>query len=288
MSESPAAFLHVEEHSGYVDSGGGSVYCTTFLPRETDGRTATLALFVGAFAEERKASVRPIVEMARSLAHGGMPCARIDFRGTGDSSGESTSISLESMVADVVSSAEALAPELRCSGVALVGLRLGAAIAHLAAARLKPLLRAAVLMEPVISGETYARELMRKQAIRKMLTKGSAAGEGEGASNDGPFDLDGLGLDRTFLDELSTIDLNGSVAACRTLLVQIGARRTLRPAMAKLAAALGAEARAEVLVAEPFWLQTEYVDPAPAIEVVRGFVRDACNATPPTEGGADQ
>jgi pimeloyl-ACP methyl ester carboxylesterase len=266
---------HPNETSGYLGVGKGAVYCTMFRPGTGVATRPVAALLLGAFAEERKSSVRSLVEMARALAAAGVACARIDFRGTGDSSARSEELSFGSMVVDTHAALESLATEFACPAVCLVGLRLGATVA-LAAALERPSAPAGlVLMEPVTNGERYVGELRRAQAIRTMLTSGSAAAGAE-AEDAAILDLDGLAVARSFLDELAGIDL---VARAResglgvpALVMQIGPRAKPGRDVEALAAALGPRSRLEVVVAEPFWLQTDHVSPGSCVERLAAFV----------------
>jgi len=267
----------VAEESGYLASGGGSIYCTLFRrSRDVAGAPGLCAVLLGAFAEERKSSTRPLVEIARALASGGVPCARVDFRGCGDASGRSVEISLPGMIEDAVAAASGVAAELSCARVALCGLRLGGSVALLASPALKGTLGACVMIEPVVKGESYVRELTRKQAIRKMMTKGSAKGDEEGAGD--VFDLDGIELARSFVDEMGGIDLVESARGPArgvpvAAIVQVGARTSPTRDNAALAGALGA--RLEVVRIEPFWLQTERVDVGPVASVVGDVLAEA-------------
>jgi len=279
MPGSPASPAKLTEESGYLPSPAGPIYCTTYRPDGGRAKPDAAVLLLGAFAEERKSSTTAMVVMARAFAREGIASARIDFRGTGDSGGSSRNLSFASMVDDTAAACGALPGELGCGKIILAGVRLGASVAVLSAHRLKSRLRALVLMEPVVSGDVYARELSRKQAIRRMLTKD--AGDAAVCEQDGVYDLDGIALDGCFMDSLSKVDLaahvndEGGEPGLPVHVLQIGARKKLRKDVAALRDALGQTAQAAVLVAEPFWLQTDYVDPQPAVDAVVPFLKGA-------------
>jgi pimeloyl-ACP methyl ester carboxylesterase len=276
------------EESGYVPSGDGHLYGLLLqteaavdaegqAPRRVrpalTGVEGNAVVLLSPFAEERKSSLRALVEIARDLAPASI-VLRIDFRGTGDSSGRSEEMTLDSMVADAVAAAEWLRESFGCRTVCLCGLRLGGAVALLAADRSRA--EALVLVEPVVSGARYVRELERQQRIRSMLTKGSS--DQSTRDEGGPTDMDGLALDRSFLTGVGEIDLIKSareLAAKGTpwsLVLQVGARKAARKELAEVVAELGEGASLEVVVAEPFWLQTGYVDPAPAVGRIAAFL----------------
>jgi len=276
--ESPAGTGGPEdltEESGYVPSGDGRLY-GLLLQTEAAVDEGNGVVLLSPLAEERKSSLRALVEIARDLAPG-LVVLRIDFRGTGDSSGCSEEMTLDSMVEDAVAAAEWLRESYGCRTVCLCGLRLGASVALLAADRARA--EALVLVEPVVSGARYARDIERRQSIRRMLTKGSS--DISTRDDGGPADLDGLALDRSFLARVGEIDLVRSakkLAAKGTpwsLVLQVGARKAARKELADLAAELGEGASLDVVVAEPFWLQTDYVDPAPAAGKIAAFLAPA-------------
>ncbi|MHC5056630.1 MAG: serine aminopeptidase domain-containing protein [Planctomycetota bacterium] len=263
------------ERTGWIPSGGGGVYAFLSKPAEPRGAGCVL---LAPLADERKSSLRSMVDVARGLAARGIAALRIDYRGTGDSSGTSVETTLASMTEDAAAGADYMRDECGCGKVALAGLRLGGAAALLAAERARA--DAIVMMEPVVDGASYVRELRRRQSIRRMLTKGKGAAEDEGDA-DRPFDLDGTALDPAFVAEMGELDLVEAARrfsagkAARSFVLQVGPRRAASRGNASLAEALGEGARLSVLRAEPFWLQTDYVDPAPAEEEVARFLGDA-------------
>jgi pimeloyl-ACP methyl ester carboxylesterase len=265
------------ERSGYVPSGDGSLYCTVFRPASGDTPGAGVIL-LSAFAGERKSTVKPLVDLARALAAEGIAAMRVDFRGTGDSSGTSDRITLASMLEDVDAAAAALRSEAGCTEVAFAGLRLGASVALAAGVRVKPSPAALVIAEPVVAGASYIRELGRRQAIRRMLTDGG----GTSAGDDGAaaLDFDGFALDHGFVAELSRFDLlaaapqwaRGPGARSPSLVLQIGAKRSPRKDLARLSEACGERAALQVVVTEPFWLPVDHVDPTSATAPMKSFL----------------
>ena len=268
------------EKAGYCPSGDGSIYCFVSMPAGSDSHVAVVLL--GPFAEEKKSSLRPLVEMAREMAAAGLTAVRVDFRGTGDASGLSEELSVESMVEDALSAVGFARSECGAERVALVGLRLGGAVAVLAASRARA--NALVLVEPVVSGAAYVRSLSRQQAIRRMLTSGSGKRSQAEDEEEGPLDLDGLAVGRGFLAGLEKVDVTRAAVELRSgpstaaLVLQVGPRARPSRKLAVLAEALGESARHEAVVARPFWLQTDYVDPAPVTARVLEFMGSAFGA----------
>ncbi len=278
MSPGPAATSAPREETGWLPVGGGGAYALLSRPAEPRGAGCVL---LAPLADERKSSLRAIVEIARSLAAHGITALRLDYRGAGDSSGTSLGMTLASMTEDAAAAAGHLRDECGCGKVALAGVRLGGAVAVLAAESARA--DALVLVEPVVEGGSYVRELARRQAVRRMLTKGGGEAEGGGAGEAErvPFDLDGTALEREFVADLGRVDLARTARRIsagkgpRSLVLQVGPRRAASGGNASLAKALGPGARLAVVRAEPFWLQTDYVDPAPAVEEVVRFLGEA-------------
>lgn len=88
------------------------------------------------------------------LARAGFHVLRFDYLGTGDSSGDIDDASVSQWIADVVAAVHELRSSHELREVSLVGLRLGATLAALAAAECQGVNRV-VLWEPVIDGREY-------------------------------------------------------------------------------------------------------------------------------------
>ena len=288
MTRAPTATPGAREETGWVPSGGGNAYGFLARPDEPTGAGCVL---LAPLADERKSSLRSMVEVARTLAASGIAALRVDYRGSGDSSGASNEMTLASMAEDAAAGAEYLRADCGCDKVALAGLRLGGAVALLAAERARA--DAVVMIEPVADGAAYVRELRRRMSIRRMLTKGQEAA-GDAEDSGAPFDLDGTALDRTFLAEIEALDLAGAARAFSgpegpaAFVLQVGPWRAATAGNASLAEAFGERVRLSVLRAEPFWLQTDYVDPAPAAEEVVRFLWEALLGREPAKETVDE
>lgn len=107
---------------------------------------------------EEECTHRSLLHLADGLAGQGMLALRFDYPGTGDSEGENPeSVRLNDWIDSVERAASFLRSEAGCMHIALIGLRLGAAVAGTAAARTGA--EWMVLWAPVSHGRTYAREL---------------------------------------------------------------------------------------------------------------------------------
>jgi pimeloyl-ACP methyl ester carboxylesterase len=90
-------------------------------------------------------------------ARAGFHVLRFDYLGTGDSSGDAGDASIPQWTADIGAAIQELRDTRRLRSVSLIGLRLGAALAALAAAESQSIDRL-VLWEPVIDGRQYLTE----------------------------------------------------------------------------------------------------------------------------------
>jgi pimeloyl-ACP methyl ester carboxylesterase len=214
------------------------------------------------FAEEKKAAARALVEAARGLAACGWLAVTFDLRGTGDSDLEHGAVSLETWLADLqaVLAAHAVAGR----PTALIGLRLGAALAWLAAGAAE--VDQLVLWEPITSGSAYMRQNRQRSAIRRELTAGSgpAASGPEGLA---AFDFDGFEIGAALHAGLAGIDLKTvpPPRARRVQILQVSGSARLKAPLVELqeqAAAAGLEASLDNVAVEAFWSAIGLVDTA--------------------------
>ncbi len=101
---------------------------------------------------------RALRQLAVRFSRSGFHVLRFDFRGCGDSAGDAVAVDLESWKRDVGAAIEELRDRSGVSRVAIVGLRLGATVALLAAGKRRDV-AALALWEPVLSGTDYVIEL---------------------------------------------------------------------------------------------------------------------------------
>lgn len=92
------------------------------------------------------------------LSRAGFPTLRFDYYGTGDSAGESEDGTLEHWTRDIETAAREVLDLSGAREVSLVGMRLGASLAARAVAG-GLAVRDLVLLDPVVSGKKYLREL---------------------------------------------------------------------------------------------------------------------------------
>ncbi len=101
-------------------------------------------------------------QIAIKLAINGFHVFRFDYLGTGDSSGDMELVRLNHWLEDISIASDQLKQRSKLSRMSLIGLRLGATLAIMAAKDMAGV-DALVLWEPVLNGSTFLRELADEQ-----------------------------------------------------------------------------------------------------------------------------
>ena len=143
--------------------GGSSRPLFGVLHDARGGRARPGAVLCPPFGQEALRAHRSLRELAARLAGAGFPTLRFDYSGSGDSAGEPVDARLEVWVEDAVSAIEEVRESSGEAGVVLAGLRLGAAVAALAAQRSGGA-SALVLWEPVVDGAAHLAGLRAAHA----------------------------------------------------------------------------------------------------------------------------
>lgn len=104
--------------------------------------------------------------LAAQISRTGLPTLRFDYSGTGDSAGQLGDARLEHWVDEIGRATDVLRARTGVERVSLVGVRLGAALALLAAAE-RDDVESLALWDPVVWGRTYLRQQERDH--RRML-----------------------------------------------------------------------------------------------------------------------
>jgi pimeloyl-ACP methyl ester carboxylesterase len=281
MSETPGFFPARDGaplYGVYHAPAGGDL----IAPDRVPGRPVPVLIAPG-LLEERKSAYAVLARLAGALAAAGHPVLRFDFRGSGESGGDPAARRWAHLSEDLAAAREALLRLSRRPSVALVGLRLGAALVLREAAALAP--SAVVALAPILKGSTEVRLWRVRSKMRAELT-GSPVPGNSGTdktsclSPDFPgaaLDLDGFTVAPEFLDDVARLDLTAPSAPlpAPALIVQVSHRETPAPEHERLVAALGPKARLACLRLEPFWDRVDEVDAGPLHATVREFLRTA-------------
>jgi hypothetical protein len=118
--------------------------------------------------------------LARSLAAAGDPCLRIrpDLHPVSGATGD---IDLDAQAETVEGAVELVRRETGAESVGVIGALFGATVAALVADRLP--LEQLVVIEPVVRGRSYIREIVRRDAVAELM---DAVGAGAHETSDGP------------------------------------------------------------------------------------------------------
>jgi pimeloyl-ACP methyl ester carboxylesterase len=116
-------------------------------------------LLCNPLGEEAVRAHRSYRVLATQLAQLGYDVLRFDYGNTGDSMGESEGASVDGWLTDIERASAQLRSATNGRPLVVVGLRFGATLAALAAARRNLKLRHLALWDPVIDGTAYLRAL---------------------------------------------------------------------------------------------------------------------------------
>jgi exosortase A-associated hydrolase 2 len=226
-------------------------------------------VFCHPFGEEKLWAHRVYVSFARQLAAAGHPVLRFDLMGNGDSEGSFSDSSLATAVSDVRAAVDEVRRRSGASTVNLLGLRLGATIAGLAAEEI-PGIDRLVLWSPIVDGGRYMQELLRINLTTQMAVYKEIRQDREAlvaAMQQGTtVNVDGYELAWPFYSEVSAVKLAATRKrhAGPVLITQID-RQPGRPApeLQQLAATY-AQATVTFAQEEPFWKEIlRFYDQAP-------------------------
>ncbi|MGQ0721253.1 MAG: serine aminopeptidase domain-containing protein [Candidatus Eiseniibacteriota bacterium] len=187
------------------------LYTRVYLPAaETRSTGVVIAPPVG---HERLRCYRELVGLGRGLAEAGYPAIHLDYRGEGESSGDFADSDLGSRVADVGAAARELRGRARLEELVLVGVRLGALVALLAARSLA--VTRVVLCEPVCDPRSHATDLLRANIILQRQYRGGIADTSPALrtalASGRTISVYGFHLGRKLLGELETLDTTAVV-----------------------------------------------------------------------------
>lgn len=183
---------------------------------------------------------RAMRQLANMLAKAGHHALRFDYRGIGDSAGDSADMRFTDWVTDVVDAVEELKDMAGVKSTAIVGLRAGAAIAASAVANGVRGADWLICWDPVVRGQTYLDEL---------LTMADAPWESGDVVGAG-----GLALSRAMRADLAALDSSALVLGGNTTALVIGSdEQPQYHALAAAWAASGTKSRASIVPCAGNW-----------------------------------
>ena len=147
---------------------------------------------------------RSLRQLATMLSAAGCNVLRFDYFGTGDSSGDMAQADLRGWVSDIGSAIEEVRDMTGATRVGLVGLRLGAALASMAAAGQPRGIDSLVLWDPVVCGRDYLRELLGSEI---WSPRGMVKPPERPAVSGGGHEIHGFPMTTAMATEVASIEL---------------------------------------------------------------------------------
>lgn len=191
-------------------------------------------VFCHPFGEEKLWAHRVFVAFARELTRRGHAVLRFDYRGNGDSEGEFSDTTLETNLDDIAAAVAFLKARRKVESVGLMGLRLGATQAALAADG-RDDVSSLILWSPVTDGGRYMQELLRINLATQMATHGAITADREALVEQmrtgQTVNVDGYEVTLPFFEQVSSVNLATSPRsfAGPCVLVQIERSRASAP-----------------------------------------------------------
>lgn len=199
----------------YFGSSERSLFGVYHPPKAKQARKSGVVLCYP-YGQEYMRAHRAFRQLALLLQKAGFHVMRFDYSGTGDSSGEGDSGSIQQWAADIGTAIDELKETAQVERVSLVGLRLGATLAAMAAAG-RTDVEAVALWDPIVSGESYLAE-MRTSRV------GAHAGTDRSSSDDpnATFGVMGFPITpplRAELERLRLTDIGAPAGSKRAVVV---------------------------------------------------------------------
>lgn len=232
----------------YFGRSPKSLFGVYHPPKAAQARTAGVVLCYP-FGQEYMRAHRAFRQMALLLTKAGFHVLRFDYYGTGDSSGEAGDVSLTQWVEDAGAAADELKETAEVQRVAFVGLRLGAAVAALAASK-RDDVDQVVLWDPAVRGADYLAEILEERTD-------SVGNSRSSRTDDGTVGVMGFPVTERLRADLEQLDLAAvAVPTGSGRLVIASHERPEYEGLGRLKQA-GAKSRYEVVPSDGSWNEVD-------------------------------
>lgn len=186
----------------YFSIPEGDVFAVYHEPRVARERQCAVLLCYP-LGHEYLNSHRAYRQIAMLLSEAGFPVLRFDYLGCGDSGGFSEQAGVDVWLRNVSQAVTELKAKSGASSLCFVGLRFGATLALLAAAKAGPV-ESLVLWDPIVKGNGYLHELESFHKRVLDMTESFSRGAIRPPAYDG---LSLFGFGAQLRHELGTVDL---------------------------------------------------------------------------------
>src|SRR5450432_3849239 len=190
----------------YFNSGENRLF--GWLHRSLNDLKADLGVVIcKPFGYEAICAHRGMRAFAEAIAAAGMPTLRFDYLGTGDSAEiEPDADQVQLWTQDVLAAARELRARTGVQHVCLLGFRLGALLATLAASESNSI-RALIGISPIMTGRRYLRELRTLRLAASMGLDQSEQADNQDATAGG-MEVSGFAFSAATLASLAKVDLS--------------------------------------------------------------------------------
>ncbi|MFH0908794.1 MAG: alpha/beta fold hydrolase [bacterium] len=173
--------------------GGEQIVGMLHVPAKRKGKCPAVVCFHGLTGSKTE-SHRLFVKAARMLAETGMVCLRIDFRGSGDSEGDFSQMTIGREIEDAREALKFLRarPEVDTKRIGILGMSMGGMVSAYVLGSDKQI-RTSVLWAPVGNPRRLVAGRLNERTLTQLATMGIA-------------DVDGWAVGQAFVDEMLGLD----------------------------------------------------------------------------------
>lgn len=162
----------LQEEFIFFNSGEDRLYGSIHQPEQNRGNRKIGFVLCQPFATEQLKVYRILFNFSRFLATRGFTVLRFDYMGTGDSYGKFEDADVETRVSNVIDAITFLKNRTDISHIGLIGCRLGAVWAAMAAERIGPDVLRVVLWDPVFDVHKYLYNQLRGNLSEQIVMYG--------------------------------------------------------------------------------------------------------------------